>query len=42
LKQVEMIGKHVRDIPARDEKTFGEILYETSLAREPRNAEKVL
>jgi len=41
LKLVEMIAKHVRDIPSRDEKTFGGLLYESSLAREPRGAEKV-
>src|SRR5690554_6781327 len=41
LKPVPMIAKHLRDIPARDEKTFDKQLYEISLSREPRGAEKV-
>jgi len=42
LKKVDMISKHVQDIPHREEKTFGSLLYDTSLSREPRGVEKVL
>jgi len=42
LRVVHMIAKHVRNIPRRDEKNFSSTLYEISLAREPRHAEKVL
>jgi len=42
LRRVEGIAKFVRDIPSRDEKVFGAQLWEMSLSREPRGAEKVL
>jgi len=41
LKPVEMIAKHVRDLPSRDEKTFSGLLYDVSMSREPRGVDKV-
>jgi len=41
LITVQGIAKLVRDIPTREEKSYGKQLYEMSLSREPRDAEKV-
>lgn len=42
LRQVPAIAKYIKDIPSRDEKVYGQQLYEISMSREPRGAEKVL
>jgi hypothetical protein len=42
LHLVERIGKHVKDLPpVSNEKAYAELLYQTSLLREPRGAERV-
>jgi hypothetical protein len=42
LKHVPTVSKFIKDIPSRDEKVFGPQLYDISMSREPRGAEKVL
>lgn len=39
---ITAISKLIREIPGREEKTYNQHLYEMSLSREPRGAEKVL
>jgi Rap guanine nucleotide exchange factor 1 len=40
LKQVDAVTMHVRDIPCHDE-SYDKVLYEQSMQREPRGAERV-
>eukprot|EP01114_Cavostelium_apophysatum_P016104 TRINITY_DN4525_c0_g1_i1.p1 TRINITY_DN4525_c0_g1~~TRINITY_DN4525_c0_g1_i1.p1 ORF type:complete len:1270 (-),score=350.50 TRINITY_DN4525_c0_g1_i1:96-3905(-) len=42
FRSVPTIMQFVKDIPSREEKVYGLQLYDVSLSREPRGAEKVL
>jgi len=41
LKKFGLVAKFTGDVPTRDEKTYNQKLYELSMTREPRGAEKV-
>ena len=42
LQSVTDIAKEIQDLPHPEDKVFNQQMYDISLSREPRNAEKVL